>query len=150
MGKPFWEKSSVWKGVTNGYNDFKGKLDAHNDRWQQVTSGNSNYSDFVSKANEATNGWYSTISGATPIVSGVHNALLGRDSALDYLNNTGLSWSDLPGYQSSRLTAGASAGINDIGRDFGKIADGVNDLHKFYSGENPSPRKPVDPNSIFR
>lgn len=135
MGKPFWENSSVWKGITNGYNDFKGKLDAHNERWQNVTSGNSNYSDFVSKANEATNGWYSTIAGATPILSGVHNAVLGRDSALDYLNNTGFSWSDLPGYQSSRLTGGTSSGMSSIAGDVHKIADGVHDLGQFYSGD---------------
>lgn len=95
----------------------------------------SDYSDFVAKSNEATDGWYSTIANSVPVVSGIHNAVLNRDSSLDYLNNNGLSWGDVPGYKSNSLTQGTSSGIGSAGRDVGKIAAGIHDLGEFYSGD---------------
>ena len=126
-----WHKSRIWNGITNASNSYnkwnRSVADTFND--------NRSYSDFVSKANEGTNGWYSTLAGAAPVLSGIHNAILGRDSSLDYLANTGLSWSDIPGYNASRLTGGSSAGISHVLGQIGKIEDGKHDLGEFYSGD---------------
>lgn len=128
-----------WNDVKKGYDVWNNKIKQYTPIgiakavWDDATSSGS-YSDYVSKANERTNGWYGTVANSVPIVNNVHNALLGRDSALDYLNNSGLSWSDLPGYQSSRLTNGTSNAISDAAHTIGKIMDGKNDLYEFYAG----------------
>lgn len=98
-------------------------------------SSSGSYSDFVSKSNEATDGWYSVAANSIPVLRGIHNSILGRDSAVDYLSNTGLSWSDIPGYNASRLTGGTSSGVTSLAGDVHKIADGINDLGAFYVGD---------------
>lgn len=126
----------VGDAVDQIYNPYR-TVERVRDIWNDATS-SSSYSDYVSKANERTNGWYSTIAGAIPIASGFHSALLGRDRAIDYLDNTGYSWSDIPGYMSSLLTGGSSAGLSNSVATMTKIADGEHDLYKFYSGD-PDP-----------
>lgn len=126
----------------NPYRWFKGAQDV----WNDVTS-SSSYSDYVSKANGRTNGWFSTVMGAIPVASGIHNALLGRDSANDILANTGQSWSDVLGYNTRNLTGGTSASIGSAVGQGQKIADGVHDLYEFYTGEKAL-RKSFDANII--
>lgn len=118
----------VAKGITNyfksGFQDM-GKM----------LSGGS-YSDFTRDRNEATDGWYSTLMDAFPLVGNIHRAILGRDSAKDYMDQNGLSWSDMLGYNTSKITANIS---NNLG---GAIATGSkylnnmsNDLGKLYAKE---------------
>lgn len=90
------------------------------------------YSDFVSNANESTDGWYGTAANAIPYVRDLHNAVLDRDRTLDILHNTGRSWSDIIGYNSNGLTSGAGASLGSLTT---KIEDGVNDLFEFYTGD---------------
>lgn len=126
-------------GFTNFVNDvvapFSGELNKHEERLDNLFKGNSDYSDFVATANENTDGWYETIADSIPIVNNIHQSVLGRDSAVDYLNNTGLSWSDIPGYNASKLTGRTSSNINEGFRSAYKIADGHHDLYAFYAGE---------------
>lgn len=139
-----------WKDIQSGWNnlsegitnfvkgpvsDLAGGLRKHEERLDELFTGNNDYSDFVSTANENTDGWYSTIMDSIPIVNNIHNSVLGRDSAIDYLNNTGLSWSDIPGYNTSKLTGRTSANVNEGLRSAYKIADGQHDLYAFYAGE---------------
>lgn len=130
----------TWDDVKKGYDVWNDKIKQYTPIgigkaiWDDATSSGS-YSEYVSKANERTNGWYSTIAGALPIAGNIHNAILGRDRANDYLSNTGYSWSDIPGYMSSLLTGGVSNQIGDAARSVSKILDGKNDLYEFYAGE---------------
>lgn len=105
--------------------------------WNDITSSGS-YSDYVSKANERTDGWYSTIAGAIPFASGVHNAILNRDRINDVLANTGKSWGDILGYNTFNATSGSSGGLQSALNSGRKIVDGVHDLYEFYAGEKAS------------
>lgn len=131
--------NNISNGVTNFVNDnlsdFARSQNEHRHRLEDTFKGNSSYSDFVSKANQNTDGWFSAIAGGLPIVSGLHNSILGRDSAADYLRNTGYSWSDIPGYNAARLTGQTSAGISQTLGGVTKIAAGIHDLGQFYSGD---------------
>lgn len=105
-----------------------------NDVKNLVTGGS--YSDFVAGRNDAMDGWYSTIMDSVPFVRNIHNALLGRESAKDYLDENNLTWKDAKGYNVGKLTANIS---NNLG---GAIATGSkylknasNDLGKLYSKE---------------
>lgn len=102
--------------------------------WNDATS-SSSYSDYVRRANGRTNGWYGTIAGALPIAGGIHNAILNRDRTNDILNNTGRSWWDVLGYNSSALTGGSSAGLRDAVGTGIKMARGTHSLYEFYAGE---------------
>lgn len=97
------------------------------------------YSDFVTSANELTDGWYGTIADALPVAGNVHRAVLGRDRTNDILDNTGKSWSDVIGYNSGALTGGTSAPLAGV---TGKIEDGKNDLFEFYTGQTDRARLP--------
>lgn len=123
----------VGDAVDQIYNPYR-TVERIRDIWNDATS-SSSYSDYVSKANERTNGWYSTIAGAIPVASNFHNALLGRDRAIDYLDNTGYSWIDIPGYNAAMLTGGTSSNIGQGVNTAMKIADGKNDLYEYYAGE---------------
>lgn len=110
--------------VKNGVNDMS-----------DLISGGS-YSDFTASRNNAMDGWYSTVMDSVPIVRNIHNALLGRESAKDYLDENGLTWNDAKGYNVNKLTANIS---NNLG---GAIATGSkylnnlsNDLGKLYAKE---------------
>ena len=70
-----------------------------------------NYSDFVRNANVSTNGWYSTLANGLPFVKDLHNAVLGRDSAEDYLKNNNLTWGDMEGYNDIKLLGRSLASV---------------------------------------
>lgn len=96
----------------------------------------SNYSDFVSKANERSSGWYSTIANGLPFVNNLHRAILGRDSAEDYLKNNGLSWGDMEGYNDIKLLGSASSNLSPVISQAGTYLQNIaNDLGKLYSGQ---------------
>lgn len=95
-------------------------------------TGANNYSEFVKNANVNTDGWYSTFANGIWGLKDLHNALLGRDSAKDYLQENGLDWSDMEGYNDAKLLGRASSGVgglvhqgstwlNNIGSDLGKL-----------------------------
>lgn len=138
-------KMVSWHDVKRGWNELTNidwgfspevnrGVEAAKDLWNNATSSNS-YSDFVSKTNENTDGWYSAIAGGIPFVNNLHNAILSRDRSRDYLNNTGLSWKDIPGYNAAMLTGGVSSAISGAASTAMRIADGKHDLYEFYSGE---------------
>lgn len=98
--------------------------------------GSSDYSDFVRKANQGSDGWYSTIANGLPFVKDFHNALLGRDSAKDYLENNGLSWKDMQGYNDVSLLGRSSSGVSGLANQGGTYLSNIgNDLGKLYSGQ---------------
>lgn len=100
------------------------------------TSGASNYSDFVSNANQSSDGWYSVAANGIPIIKDIHNALLGRDSAKDYLNENGLSWSDMKGYNDMKLLGRASQGVSGLTQTGSTWLNNMgSDLGKLYSGQ---------------
>lgn len=90
------------------------------------------YSDFVSNANQSSDGWYGTVANGIPYVRDLHNAVLDRDRTMDILRNTGRSWDDIIGYNSNGLTSGTGSSLGSLTT---KIEDGVNDLFEFYTGD---------------
>lgn len=96
----------------------------------------SSYSDMVSKANEYTDGWYSTIAGSLPIAGNLHRAMLGRDSAKDYLDENGMSWKDGQGYNIEKLVGSSSSNLGGAIATGGKwLKNAHNDLGKLYTME---------------
>lgn len=126
------------------WDDVKADLKKHGERasdfWNSPALGKWNsYSDFVSSANELTDGWYGTVADALPIAGNVHRAVLNRDRTNDILDNTGRTWADVIGYNSGALTGGTSAPLAGV---TGKIEDGKNDLFEFYTGYKDHARLP--------
>lgn len=98
--------------------------------------GANNYSDFVRNANVSTNGWYSTLANGIWGVKDLHNAILGRDSAEDYLRNNGLTWADMEGYNDAKLLGRASSGIAGLTSQGNTWLNNINsDLGKLYSNQ---------------
>lgn len=103
---------------------------------RDLATGERDYSQVVSDANEKTDGWYSTVVNSVPVLNGVHNNLLGRDYAKDYLDNNGLSWKDAQGYNVSKILGQASSGISSlVGTGSRWLKNINNDLGKLYSSE---------------
>lgn len=106
------------------------------DSVRDLATGERNYSQVVSDANERTDGWFSTVANSIPLFNGIHNNLLGRDYAKDYLNNNGLSWSDVQGYNAPKILGQASSGISSlVGIGSRWLKNINNDLGKLYSSE---------------
>lgn len=92
------------------------------------------YSDFARSRDDAMDGWYSTVMDAVPFVRNVHNALLKRDEASDYLDNNNLSWKDAQGYNIAKLTSGISSNLGGALATSSKYLTNIhNDLGKLYS-----------------
>lgn len=136
-----------WNGVKGavdkfkeGYNDytkmiFSGVNDTFNSVKDMIT-GERDYSQVVKDANEKTDGWYSTVANSVPILNGVHNNLLGRDYAKDYMNNNNLNWDDIQGYNASKILGQASGGVSQLAGTGARWLKNINnDLGKLYSSE---------------
>lgn len=124
--------SDWWKAVAEPVGNYFSK--GFSDMADLVSGGS--YSDFVSSRNDATDGWYSTIMDAVPLVRNVHNALLGRDSAKDYMDNNGLSWKDFQGYNTAKVTSNISNNLGGAIATSSKYLKNVNtDLGKLYANE---------------
>lgn len=127
----------------------------HVDRFQEfsdnfATSVNS-YSDFVQQANGYTNGWYGTFASSLPFLGNIHRTVLDRDRTNDMLRNSGQSWWDVLGYNSSNLTSGASSALAGVNKKvLSKMEDGVHDLFEYYTGEQDSINKGFDKYKDFR
>lgn len=98
--------------------------------------GANDYSDFVRNANGNTDGWFSTIANGIPILKDLHNALLGRDSAKDYLDNNGLGWEDMEGYNDIKLLGRTNSAVSGLAQSGGTYLSNIaSDLGKLYSGQ---------------
>lgn len=96
--------------------------------------GGGSYSDFTRSRNDAMDGWYSTIMDSVPLVRNVHNALLKREEASDYLDNNGISWNDAQGYNIAKLTSGISNNLGGALATSSKYLTNIhNDLGKLYA-----------------
>lgn len=96
--------------------------------------GVNNYSDFVRNANVSTNGWYSTLANGLPFIKDLHNAVLGRDSAEDYLKNNGMDWGDMEGYNDVKLLGRSSSGVSGLTQSGATWLNNISsDLGKLYS-----------------
>lgn len=103
---------------------------------RDLATGERDYSQVVSDANEKTDGWYSTVVNSVPVLNGLHNNMLGRDFAKDYLNNNGLSWHDVQGYNASKILGQASSGVSSlVGTGSRWLKNINNDLGKLYTSE---------------
>lgn len=127
------------------WDDAVNKVQKHSDRakefWESPALGKwSSYSDFVSSANELTDGWYGTVADALPVARNIHNSVLARDRTNDVLDNTGRTWRDVIGYNSGALTGGVSSPLAGMSR---KIEEGANDLFEFYTGTKDAHRIPM-------
>lgn len=124
----------AFSDFTNGVLDYGRRFTPAGWTYDIVRNASSSgsYSDFVTKSNQATDGWYGTVANAIPYVRDAHNAVLDRDRTLDVLNNTGRDWGDVLGYNSNGITAGTGSSLGNLTT---KIEDGVHDLFQFYSGE---------------
>lgn len=134
----------------DAYNWYKAQEDRFNEFSGNFVNLNS-YSDFVQQANGYTDGWYSTVASALPFVGNLHRAVLDRDRANDMLSNSGQSWWDVLGYNSSNITGGTSsalAGVNN--KLLSKMEDGVNDLFEYYTGEQDALNKGFSKYKDFR
>lgn len=114
-----------------------------NDTWNAATSAR-DYSDFSRMMNQHTDGWYGTAANALPIVTNVHNALLGRDEQKDYLNENGMDWDQVQGYNAAKINFGISNNISSLANAGGNYLQNVsNDLGKLYSGQK-DPQQTLD------
>lgn len=134
---------------TNGQSSDLGQLLADSkvgqwvDNGVDLWTGQQSYSDFTKRYNQLTDGWYSTIAGGIPLLSNLHNALLGRDSAKDYLDNNGMSWEDMQGYNDIKLLGRTSSAISGLANHSTSYLSNIgNDLGKLYSGQ---PSKGITP-----
>lgn len=117
--------SMMVSGIKDTYNSVK-----------DLVTGERDYSQIVSDANEKTDGWYSTVVNSVPFVNGVHNSLLGRDYAKDYMKNNNLSWDDMQGYNVAKILGQASGGVSQLaGTGARWLKNMNNDLGKLYSSE---------------
>lgn len=126
------------------WDDAVERFQKHSDRakdfWESPAYGKWNsYSDFVSSANDLTDGWFGTVADALPVAGNIHRAVLGRDRTVDTLHSTGRDWADVLGYNAGNLTGGTSAPLAGMTR---KIEDGANDLFEFYTGQKDYHRIP--------
>lgn len=117
--------SMMISGIKDTYNSIK-----------DLATGERDYSQVVADANEKTDGWFSTVANSVPIFNGVHNNLLGRDYAKDYMDNNGLSWKDMQGYNASKILGQASGGVSQLASTGARWLKNINnDLGKLYSSE---------------
>lgn len=117
--------SMMISGIKDTYNSIK-----------DLATGERDYSQVVSDANEKTDGWYSTVVNSVPIVNGLHNNMLGRDYAKDYMNNNDLSWKDMQGYNANKILGQASGGVSQLASTGARWLKNINnDLGKLYSSE---------------
>lgn len=106
------------------------------DSIRDLATGERNYNQVVMDANEKTDGWYSTVVNSVPLLNGVHNNLLGRDYAKDYMDANGLSWKDIQGYNASKILGQASGGVSQLAGTGARWLKNINnDLGKLYSSE---------------
>lgn len=112
-------------GIKDTYNSVK-----------DLMTGERDYSQVVADANEKTDGWYSTVVNSVPIVNGLHNNMLGRDYAKDYMANNDLSWKDMQGYNVNKILGQASGGVSQLASTGARWLKNINnDLGKLYSSE---------------
>lgn len=138
---PKYKKSSNPRANidTNGVSADFGFLGNHVNNLADLYGGKQSYSDFTSRFNGYTDGWYSTLANGLPFISGMHNALLGRDSAKDYLDNNGLTWEDMKGYNDMKLLGRSASGVGSMAHQSGTYLGNIgNDLGKLYSGQRPA------------
>lgn len=132
-------------------------FDGHSKRFQSFADdvtgygrgkGIGSYSDFVNIANKYTDGWYSTVAGSLPVAGSLHNSVLNRDRVNDMLSNSGQSWGDVLGYNSSGSVAGSSPALGNAVKQ--KIEDGTHDLYEFYTGVRDNQRVGLTWNGKYR
>lgn len=137
IGKLFNDAMDLYKGyakntagmITSGIKDTYNSV-------KDLMTGERDYSQVVADANEKTDGWYSTVANSIPIFNGVHNNLLGRDYAKDYMDNNNLDWKHIQGYNANKILGQASGGVSQLASTGARWLKNVNnDLGKLYSSE---------------
>lgn len=133
------DRPKMNSGVGPTFNDIKDAMQPVGewfDNGVDLWTGQQSYSDFTSRYNQLTKGLYSTFANGIPLLSNMHNALLGRDSAEDYLKNNGLDWKDMEGYNDYKLLGRTNSAINGLSNQIGSYLTNIgNDLGKLYSGQ---------------